>query len=167
MGQLGKHICRGRSDDHQIGLIRQSDVLHLMGIISVKGVHNGPVSGERFKREGCDELRGVGGHQHMDAAVLLNQGGGQLRRLIAGDPAGHAQKYCFSLQHNKAPRFLKILGESISELGDAVNKKRENSIEIFRPILYNRRRQSPVRSRCTRVWDGRLPWRMRGGGHLF
>ena len=96
MGQLGQHVGGGGSDEDKVRPVGHSDVLHAVLKVPVKGVHQGLVAGELLKGDGGDKLGGVLGHNDLDVGVLLDQGGGQGRRLVAGDAAGDPQHHCLS-----------------------------------------------------------------------
>ena len=77
-------------------------MLHLIGVVAVKGVGDGAVARQMLKGQRANELRGVLRHDDMYVAVLLDQGGGQGRGLIAGDAARDAQQHGFSFQHGNS-----------------------------------------------------------------
>ena len=103
VGQLSDNVGGGRSNHHAVCLVRQCDVLHLPGMIPVKGICDSFSVAKTFKGQGCDEFRGMLRHDHIHPGVLLYQPGAKIRRLVGRNAAGHPQQNIFSLQHNFPP----------------------------------------------------------------
>ncbi len=97
VGHLGDDIGgRGRYD-HQIGLLRERNMVDGVGRV-VEQAHGDGLVGERAEGERTHELRGMLAHNDLDACAALLQQAHDIARLIGGDPAGDAQQDRFSLK---------------------------------------------------------------------
>ena len=110
VGHLGDDIGRGRCNEDDVGLFGQCNMGDLELEIPVESVHHALVAGERFKRDGGDELGGVPGHDDLDVGPQLAQCAGDIRHFIGGNAAGDAQKDAFSVQiHPKTSQISGLL----------------------------------------------------------
>ena len=89
--QLGDEVGARRRDQHGVGLARQVDVRHVVGVarVPLAGV-DGAVR-ERLQRHRGDELLGRLGHHDLHRRAGLDQRARQLGRLVAGDAARQAE----------------------------------------------------------------------------
>jgi hypothetical protein len=78
VGELGQEVCRGRGDDHQVGLARQADVPDLVLVIEIKEVAEDTLAGQSRDRQRRDEVMGGLGEHSADAGAALLQPADQL-----------------------------------------------------------------------------------------
>ena len=97
VGHLGDDIGRRGRHDHQIGLLRQRNVVDGVGGV-VEQAHGNGLVGERTEGERAHKLGGMLAHNDLDARAALLQQAHDIARLIGGDPAGNAQQDRFSLK---------------------------------------------------------------------
>ena len=99
MSQLCDHVRRRRSDDYEVGRLRQRDVLHIESAFSLERIHDAFVPREGLEYERSDELARVLRHYNMDVGFLFFQSACQSCRLVAGDAARDAEQYVFTFKH--------------------------------------------------------------------
>ena len=97
VGHLGDDIGRRGRHDHQIGLLRQRNVVDGVGGV-VEQAHGNGLVGERTEGERAHKLGGMLAHNDLDARAALLQQAHDIARLIGGDPAGNAQQDRISLK---------------------------------------------------------------------
>src|SRR5206468_1536074 len=81
-GETRDQVGGGGCDEEQVGGAGGVNVGHAPLGGGVPGVHPDGMAGERLKRQRRDEVGGVGGHHHAHLVAPLDEGAGQLRRLI-------------------------------------------------------------------------------------
>ena len=96
-GKLTHNVCRSRSNQHEVCLFGQCHMLHRELKIAVKCINQALIAGKGLKRGRRDEVGGILCHQHMHLAVQLFQHTRHIGHFIRRNPAGNAQKHCFSL----------------------------------------------------------------------
>ena len=94
VGDLRHDICRAGSDQEQIGLLGQRDMVDRIGGIVEQSDRDRLVR-ERAERERIDEMRGVLGHDDLHAQAAFLQSADDLGGLVRGDAAGDADEHGF------------------------------------------------------------------------
>ena len=107
VGDLRHDICRAGSDQEQIGLLGQRDMVDRIGGIveqsdrlgrghaAVIDIPRDQLVRERAERERIDEMRGVLGHDDLHAQAAFLQCADDLGGLVRGDAAGDADEHGF------------------------------------------------------------------------
>jgi hypothetical protein len=105
LGQAGDEIGAARRDQDGIGLAREVDVRHVVGLarIPLRAVHR-PVR-QRLHGHGRDELGGRLGHHHLHGGALLDERAAQLRRFVTGYASAEAQDDVFAGKLFHGPQF--------------------------------------------------------------
>ena len=93
--QFRDHIRRRRRDEQKVRRIRHFDVRRLPAFLLVVKTGHDRMAREHLERQRRDEPLRVGGHHHAHAAFLFRQQAGQIRRLVRGNGAGHAENDVF------------------------------------------------------------------------
>ena len=94
VGDLRRDVSRAGSDQEQIGLLGQRDMVDRVGGIVEQADRNRLVR-ERAERERIDEMRGVLGHDDLHAQAAFLQCADDLGGLVRGDAAGDADEHGF------------------------------------------------------------------------
>ncbi|BFO19861.1 hypothetical protein SHKM778_62490 [Streptomyces sp. KM77-8] len=85
MGRPGERVGGGGGDDHQVGVLSDADVRHLVDVVPDLGGDRVP--GERGPGGRADEVQGGGGGDDPDVVPRLRQPPQQLAGLVRGDAA--------------------------------------------------------------------------------
>ena len=89
--ELREEVRRGRRDDDGVGAARNVDVAHRVVGAGLPQVGQHRPSGQRLERHRRDEARRGLGHHHVDDDAGLDEQARELRGLVRGDAAGHAE----------------------------------------------------------------------------
>ncbi len=86
-----EEVGRGRRDDHEVGLLPEAHVRHVVDVVPHLG-------GDRLARQRgpggrADEVQGGPGGDDGDVVAGLGEPAQQLGRLVRGDPAAHAEHH--------------------------------------------------------------------------
>ena len=103
-------VRRGRRDQQQVRLVREPDVRRFPAFLLVVQIGDDRIARERLERQRRDEPLRVGGHHHMHAATLFGQQARQIRRLVRGNGAGHAEDDVLAFAH---PHLSLILNRNL------------------------------------------------------
>ena len=101
VGGLGQQVGGGRRDDHQVGVLPDADVRHLVDVVPDLGGDR--VAGQRGPGGGADEVQRGRGRHDPDVVARLGEPAQQLARLVGGDAAADAQ-HDLRLVHRLSPR---------------------------------------------------------------
>ena len=97
VGHLGDDIGRRGRHDHQVGLLRQRDMVDGVRRV-VEQTYSDRLARECTEGKRAHKLGGMLAHNDLDAGAALLQQAHDIARLIGGDPAGNAQQDRFSLK---------------------------------------------------------------------
>ena len=97
LGQPGHEVGGGRGDHHEIGLLPQPDVLHLVDRVEDRGGDR--VARQGLERRGTDELQGRGGRDDVDVMPGLRETPDEGTRLVGGDTPADADEDLQAFAH--------------------------------------------------------------------
>ncbi len=91
MCEFREDVRRRRSDEQQVGAIREIDVTGFPTTRLIKNADNHRVSRESLEGQRCDKFLRSVGHRHMDFPTALHHSTGEFRRFIGSDRPGHSE----------------------------------------------------------------------------
>ena len=95
MQKLGHEVGTGGCHQDGVGMAREVDVRHIVGLSRVPLRHVDRVVGQGLHRHGGDKLGSSLGHDHLYCGPFFDQGAAQLCGFVASDTPAQAQHDMF------------------------------------------------------------------------